>query len=204
MKVNYIILGLLLITGTLQEVTEDYIKDKYIDYCEGREYRDISDFSDKLEDYREERSNEYYNDIDLVLEDFGSGNRRKIIDLTIAPYILLIIYLIVIFFMMILFMLAYFDVIKCKHIKAMIGVAAIFCIFVVALFWIGLGFMVTANKSRREAYCYLYKMQTNLLYGNPNDGNESYIGINNLVSLVTEFEKEIPEIKKTSGNYVSL
>ena len=44
MKLNYIILSILLITGSFQEVTEDYIKDKYEDYCDGREYSDVSDF----------------------------------------------------------------------------------------------------------------------------------------------------------------
>ena len=126
----------------------------------------MSDFVDKLEDYREDRSNEYYNDLDLVLEDLGSGERRKIIDLTIAPYILLIFYLFFVFVMLILFLLAFFDVVKCKHIKAMLFVSVIFFLFVFILFWIGLSFMVTANKTRREAYCYLYKIQNNLLYGN--------------------------------------
>ena len=158
MKINYIILSLLLITSTMQEVTEEYVRDKYLDFCEGREYREVSDFQDKLEDYREDRSNEYYNDIDLVLEDLGSGERRKIIDLTIAPYILLIIYLFFVFVMLILFILTYFNVVKCKHIKAMLFVSIIFFIFVFTLFWIGLGFMVTANKTRREAYCYFFKL----------------------------------------------
>ena len=60
--------------------------------------------------------------------------------------------------MLILFLLAYFNVVKCKHIKALIGVSAVFFLIVFVCFWVGLGFMVTANKSRREAYCYLYKM----------------------------------------------
>ena len=114
MKLNFIILSILLISVSYQEVTEDYVKDKYADYCDGREYRDVADFKDKLPDYREERTNEYYNDLSLVFEDLGSGERRKIIDLTIAPYILLILFLIFVFIMLILFLLTYFNVVKCR------------------------------------------------------------------------------------------
>jgi ammonia channel protein AmtB len=140
----------------------------------------------------------------LVLEDFGSGERRKIIDLTIAPYILLIFHLFFVFVMLIVFLLAYCNVVKCRHVKAMIAVSALFFIIVFVCFWVGLGFMVTANKTRREAYCYLFKLQNNLLYGNPNDGAEAFIGVHNMVALVTEFESEVPEIQRTSQNYISL
>lgn len=44
MKLNYIILSILLIAGSFQEVTEEYIKDKYEEFCEDREYADVADF----------------------------------------------------------------------------------------------------------------------------------------------------------------
>lgn len=63
-----ILICMLLMLHPLSAVmTEQDLIDKYDNYCGGVDFRDVESFEDKLEDYREDRDNEYYNDSKLVV-----------------------------------------------------------------------------------------------------------------------------------------
>lgn len=70
-------------------------------------------------------------------------------------------------------------------------IAIILLILVACLFAIGLTFALLAKDNRDEAYCYLYKMQTNVMFGNKNDKGESFVGFRSLTKATSGFASEI-------------
>ena len=63
-----ILICMLLMLHPLPSVTtEEDLLEKYTNHCEDREFRSIDSIEDKLEDYRDDRDNEYYNDSKLVV-----------------------------------------------------------------------------------------------------------------------------------------
>ena len=155
---NILICMLLMLHPLSSAMTKEDLLETYKDYCEDRNYRSVSSFIEKLEDYREDRDNEYYNDSKLVVQDLSMARRRKIIDLTIAPFILLIVYGSCVTLILIGFLLACFDVFKIEKRKVCLSIAIVLFIIIVAAFIIGIIFSTYASKKRPEAYCYLYKI----------------------------------------------
>ena len=156
---------LLMLHPISNETTEQDLLDTYEEYCGDLEYRSVTSIQEKIDDYREDRSNEYYNDSKLVVQDLSRAQRRKIIDLTIAPFILLVIYGSLVAIVLIGFLLACFDVIKIEKKRIYLTIGMILFLMVLTLFIIGIIFAATQGHYRPEAYCYLYKMQVAALLG---------------------------------------
>ena len=86
------------------------------------------------------------------------ARRRKIIDLTIAPFILLVMYLGLTFLVLVGFLLACFDVIKIEKKKICLTIGILLFLMILVLFIIGIVFAASQGHYRPEAYCYLYKI----------------------------------------------
>ena len=114
------------------------------------------------------------------------ARRRKIIDLTIAPFILLIIYGSVVALILIGYLLSCFNVIKIEKRKFCLTIAIVLLLMILTLFIIGATFIAASARKRSESLCYFYKIQVNALLGGINDhAVEGFIGFRPMSIIAT-------------------
>ena len=193
MKNNKIKLLLLIITIITTNISSKTILKEYRDkYCSGIKIKELEHSPREYEEMRETRKNHFHSDYIILIKFLHGEDTSDIIEATLPYFILLIIFLGFVFIFFLVTVLLLFSCFKKCLKKRSIWKILFIILFILTFlaFVIFCVYIVLMMKSLDQGMCIFYRTIQNLLEGNSELGDESFLGFFTLEKMNNQFTKE--------------
>lgn len=207
MKSIQILLALALFNAARSENLTDAQRkqrsDDNYNYCKDFPYRSLKEIATDLDERRANRDNHFFGRYVKAYSWFMTEQNEQLIYASRGPTAVVIIYIIVAFIIFILLILALAKVFKTNGSRTCLILAVICWVIYSCFFWAALTLQAQSAHAREGVYCSKDSLTHNFLYGNAGTP-EAYIGMQNEISLMTNFQTEIDNIGGQSASITAL